>query len=184
MALGIDTYCRSVAHNLLIAHVPSDGRNPPTIVERPLCSVPWQDDFPRGNVPTGKDALRSIHWKLDDRSISMKLYEFAAIDGPEQTSAPEMHQRIIAMATEQGPRIPAPLVPKPARTDFMRKECLARSASWTITRAPIRTGQPAPQCVAPGLALFLDSRFCCGGGQPAVSLRFAKQKCPRKIFCD
>jgi hypothetical protein len=30
----------------------------------------------------------------------MKLYEFAAIDGPEQTSAPEMHQRIIAMATE------------------------------------------------------------------------------------
>jgi hypothetical protein len=37
----------------------------------------------------------------------MKLYEFAAIDGPEQTSAPEMHQRIIAMATEQSPRIPA-----------------------------------------------------------------------------
>jgi hypothetical protein len=36
----------------------------------------------------------------------MKLYEFAAIDGPEKTSAPEMHQRIIAMATEQGPRIP------------------------------------------------------------------------------
>jgi len=33
----------------------------------------------------------------------MKLYEFAAIDGPEETSAPEMHQRIIAMATEQGP---------------------------------------------------------------------------------
>jgi hypothetical protein len=28
----------------------------------------------------------------------MKLYEFAAIDGPEQTSATEMHQRIIAMA--------------------------------------------------------------------------------------
>ena len=36
----------------------------------------------------------------------MKLYEFAAIDGPEETSAPEMHQRIIAMATEQSPRIP------------------------------------------------------------------------------
>jgi hypothetical protein len=70
-------------------------------------AIPWQDDFPRGNVPTGKGALRSIHWKLDNRPISMKLYEFAAIDGPEQTSAPEMHQRIIAMATEQGPRIPA-----------------------------------------------------------------------------
>jgi hypothetical protein len=37
----------------------------------------------------------------------MKLYEFAAIDGPKKTSATEMHQRIIAMATEQGPRIPA-----------------------------------------------------------------------------
>ena len=100
MVLGMDTYCRSVAHDLLIAHVPSGGRSPPTIVARPLCSVPWQDDFPRGNVPTGKGALRSIHWKLDDRPISMKLYEFAAIDGPEETSAAEMHQRIIAMATE------------------------------------------------------------------------------------
>ena len=74
---------------------------------RPLCSIPWQGDFPRGNVPTGKDALRSIRWKLDDRPISMKLYEFAAIDGPEETCAPEMHQRIIAMTTEQSPRIPA-----------------------------------------------------------------------------
>jgi hypothetical protein len=37
----------------------------------------------------------------------MEFYEFAAIDGPEETSAPEMHQRIIAMATEQSPRIPA-----------------------------------------------------------------------------
>jgi hypothetical protein len=42
-------------------------------VERSLCSIPWQDDFPRDNVPTGKDALRSIHWKLDGRPISMKL---------------------------------------------------------------------------------------------------------------
>src|SRR2546429_424109 len=90
LALGMDTYCRSVAHDLLIAHVPSGGCSPPTIVARPLCSVPWQDDFPRGNVPTGKGALRSIHWKLDDRPISMKLYEFAAIDGPEETSAAEM----------------------------------------------------------------------------------------------
>ena len=57
MVLGMDTYCRSVAHDLLIAHVPSGGRSPPTIVVRPLCSVPRQDDFPRGNVPTGKDAL-------------------------------------------------------------------------------------------------------------------------------
>ena len=80
---------------------PADER-----LERSLCSIPWQGDFARSNVPTGKDALRSIHWKLDDRPISMKLYEFAAIDGPEKTSAPEMHQRIIAMATEQGPRIP------------------------------------------------------------------------------
>jgi hypothetical protein len=71
------------------------------LVERSLCSIPWQGDFPRGNVPTVKDALRSIHWKLDDRPISMKLYEFAATDGPEETSATEMHQRIIAMATEQ-----------------------------------------------------------------------------------
>src|SRR5262249_7925818 len=51
-------------------------------------------------------ALRSIHRKLDDRPISMKLYEFAAIDGPEKTSAPEMHQRIIAMATEQSRSAP------------------------------------------------------------------------------
>ena len=77
------------------------GRNPS------LCSVPGQDDFPRGNVPTGKGALRAIHRNLDGRPISMKLNEFAAIDRPEQTSAPEMHQRIIAMATEQRPRIPA-----------------------------------------------------------------------------
>ena len=76
-------------------------------VERSLCSIPWQGDFPSGNVPTVKDALRSVHWKLDDRPISVQLYEFAASDGPEETSAPEMHQRIIAMATEQSPRIPA-----------------------------------------------------------------------------
>src|SRR5262249_58565154 len=76
-------------------------------LERSLSSIPRQGDFPRDNVPTGKDARRSIHWKLDDRPISMKLYEFAAINGPEQTSAPEMHQRVIAMATEQGSRIPA-----------------------------------------------------------------------------
>jgi hypothetical protein len=68
---------------------------------------PRQGDFSRGNVPTVKDALRSIHWKLDDRPISMQLYEFAAIDNSEETSATEMHQRIIAMATEQSPRIPA-----------------------------------------------------------------------------
>jgi hypothetical protein len=72
-----------------------------------LCTIPWQGDLPGGNVPTVKDALRSIHWKLDDRSISMELYEFAASDGPEETGATEMHQRIIAMATEQAPRIPA-----------------------------------------------------------------------------
>ena len=77
------------------------------LVERSLCSIPWQGDFPPRNVPTVKDALRSIYWKLDDRPISMKLYEFAAIDGPEETSATEIHQRIIAMATEQSPRIPA-----------------------------------------------------------------------------
>src|SRR5262245_51670023 len=76
------------------------------VVERSLGSIPWQGDFPRGKVPTGKGAL-SVHWKLDDRPISTKLYEFAAIDGPEKTSATEMHQRIIAMAAEQGPRIPA-----------------------------------------------------------------------------
>ena len=73
MALGMDTYHRSVAHDLLIAHGPSVGAaRRPTIVERPLCSVPWQDDFPRGNVPTVKGAL-SVHWKLDDRPISTKL---------------------------------------------------------------------------------------------------------------
>jgi hypothetical protein len=37
----------------------------------------------------------------------MQLYKFAASDGPEETGVPEMHQRIIAMATEQSPRIPA-----------------------------------------------------------------------------
>jgi hypothetical protein len=37
----------------------------------------------------------------------MQLYKFAATDGPEETGATEMHQRIIAMATEQSPRIPA-----------------------------------------------------------------------------
>jgi hypothetical protein len=77
------------------------------LVERSLCSIPWQGDFPSGNVPTVKDALRSIHWKFDDRPISMQLYEFAASDGPEEASPTEMHQRIIAMATEQSPRIPA-----------------------------------------------------------------------------
>ena len=68
---------------------------------------PRQGDFPRGNVPTVKDALRTIHWKLDDRPISMQLYEFAAIDGPEETGSTEMHQRIIGMATEQSLRIQA-----------------------------------------------------------------------------
>ena len=107
MALGLDTYR---------PRSPTTGCSPKCRVvgaarrrrlERSLCSIPWQDDFPRGNIPTGKDALRSIHRQLDDRPISMKLYEFAAIDGPEQTSASEMHQRIIAMATEQSPCIPA-----------------------------------------------------------------------------
>ena len=68
---------------------------------------PRQGDFPRGNVPTVKDALRSIHWKLDDRPIAKKRYEAAAIDSPEETGAAEMHQRIIGMATEQSLRIPA-----------------------------------------------------------------------------
>src|SRR5262245_61133030 len=95
------------AHDRLLAQVTSGVRSPPTIVARPLCSIPWQGDFPRGNVPTGKDALRSIHRNLDDRPISMKLCEFAAIDGPEKTSATEMHQRIIGMAADQRPRIPA-----------------------------------------------------------------------------
>ena len=48
---------------------------------------PRQGDFPPGNVPTVKDALRSVHWKLGDCPIAMKLYEFATIDGPEETSA-------------------------------------------------------------------------------------------------
>jgi hypothetical protein len=109
MALG-DTYCRGLRR-------PADRpecrchrgcpSNKSTLVERSLCSIPWQGDFPSRNVPTIKDALRSVHWKLDDRPISMQLYEFAASDGPEETSATEIHQRIIAMATEQGPRIPA-----------------------------------------------------------------------------
>jgi hypothetical protein len=54
------------AHDRLLAQVRSGGRSPRTLVEQPLCSVPWQDDFPRGSVPTGKGALRSIHRKLDD----------------------------------------------------------------------------------------------------------------------
>src|SRR5262249_3277738 len=104
MALGSTPL--PTAHYRLLAQVTSGGRGPPTIVARRLCSIPWQGDFPRGNVPTGKGALRSIHWKLDDRPISMKLYEFAAIDGPEETCATKMHQRIVAMATEQSPPIP------------------------------------------------------------------------------
>ena len=100
MVLGMDTYCRSVRPRPANRPRAECWAHPPTIVARPLCSVPWQDDFPRGNVPTVKDALRSIHWKFDDRPISMQLYKFAAIDGPEETSAAEMHQRIIAMATE------------------------------------------------------------------------------------
>jgi hypothetical protein len=103
----------AVAHDLLnrpsadaSAVTPQVSHKSP-LVERSLCSIPWQGDFPRGSVPTVIDALRSVHWKLDDRPISMELYEFAAIDGPEETSATEMHQRIIAMAAEQSPRIPA-----------------------------------------------------------------------------
>jgi len=68
---------------------PQGSHNSP-VVERWLRSIPWQGDLPRGNIPTVKGAL-SVHWKLDDRPISMKRYEFAAIDGPEKTSAPEMH---------------------------------------------------------------------------------------------
>jgi hypothetical protein len=104
MALG-GHLLPAVSDDLLIA--PSADASASTLAERSLCSIPRQNDFPRRNVPTVKDALRSVHWKLDDRPISMQLYEFAAIDGPEETSAPEMHQRIIAMATEQSPRIPA-----------------------------------------------------------------------------
>src|SRR5262249_56114284 len=74
--------------------------------DRCLCDAAWLGACPRRNGQTVKGAL-SVRWKLNDRPISMKLYEFAAIDGPEQTSAPEMHQRIIAMATEQSPSIPA-----------------------------------------------------------------------------
>jgi hypothetical protein len=69
MALG-DTYCRGLRR-------PADRpecrchrgcpSNKSTLVERSLCSIPWQGDFPSRNVPTIKDALRSVHWKLDDR---------------------------------------------------------------------------------------------------------------------
>ena len=57
-----DTYGFGDGHLLQVgrprpANRPRSGRSPATLVERPLCSIPWQDDFPRGNVPTGKDAL-------------------------------------------------------------------------------------------------------------------------------
>ncbi len=108
MALG-GYLLTAVAHDLLIADRCQRASSVSylTSYRTILRSFPWQGDFPRGNVPTVEDALRSVHWKLDDCPISMKLYEFAASDGPEETSATEMHQRIIAMATEQSPRIPA-----------------------------------------------------------------------------
>jgi hypothetical protein len=61
-----------------------------------LCSIPWQDDFPGGNVATVKDALRFIHWKLDDRPISMELYEFAAFRKPVHglAAAPNRHANV------------------------------------------------------------------------------------------
>jgi hypothetical protein len=112
----------AVAHDLLnrpsadaSAVTPQVSHKSP-LVERSLCSIPWQGDFPRGSVPTVIDALRSVRWKLDDRPISMELHEFAAIDGPEETSATEMHQRIgpvfgrvqeaIAIAHELPPTVP------------------------------------------------------------------------------
>ena len=91
MALG-GYLLPAVSDDLLIASpVPTGGRSPDEVrredqgivgdasavtpqgchksprVEGSLCSIPWQDDFHRGNVPTVKDALRSIHWKLDVR---------------------------------------------------------------------------------------------------------------------
>jgi hypothetical protein len=87
MALGVDTYTGGRPRPAdrpsadASAATPQVSHKPP-LVERSLSSIPWQGDFSRSNVPTVKDALRSIHWKLDDRPISMELYEFAAIDGP------------------------------------------------------------------------------------------------------
>jgi hypothetical protein len=62
--------------------------------------APWQGEFRRINVSTVKDALRSIHWNVDDCPTSMQLDHFAAINGPDQTGATEMHERMIAAATE------------------------------------------------------------------------------------
>ena len=57
MALGLDTYR---------GRSPTIGCSPKCRVvdaarrrrlERSLCSIPWQPDFPRGNLPTVKGAL-------------------------------------------------------------------------------------------------------------------------------
>jgi hypothetical protein len=53
---------------------------------RPSASVcldlPGQSDFGRIDVPTGKDALGSMHWNVDHCPIAMQLKKPAAVDCP------------------------------------------------------------------------------------------------------
>ena len=52
-----------------------------------------------------KDALRSIR-QIDDGPVALQLDHLAAIDGPYQAGAAEVHEGTIAVAAEQSQRVP------------------------------------------------------------------------------
>jgi Bacterial conjugation TrbI-like protein len=43
---------------------------------------PGQSDFGRIYIPSGKDALGSMHWNVDHCPVAMQFDEPAAVDGP------------------------------------------------------------------------------------------------------
>jgi hypothetical protein len=70
------------------------------IAPGPPALGPGQADFARINISTVKDALRSIHWEVYHCPLSIQLDNFAAIDGPDKPGATEVHERMIAPASE------------------------------------------------------------------------------------
>ena len=51
------------------------------------------------DVPTGKDALGSLHWDVDPRPITMQLEKPAAFDGPQQTGTTGIVERPLGGTT-------------------------------------------------------------------------------------
>jgi hypothetical protein len=69
---------------------------------------PRQGDVGLSGTPAMK-VLAFIHRAFDEGTVSMELDQLAAADVPHEAGTAKVHERALAMATEQGLRIPTSL---------------------------------------------------------------------------